>query len=221
MDRKVTADAPRRMLQTTEREMQRLLLDIHDGPVQHMYAALSQLDLLRRALESASGVEPEVHARAGRIQQLLETGLGEIRSFIGAFRPPEFQVGDLRTLFEDLLLQHTTATDTEVSLEAAPLPAVSLPVKIALYRILQESLSNAYRHGGATRVKVTLASDRNDRVQATIADNGCGFDLAATTDRNHFGLAGMRDRVDLIGGTIAITSAPGAGTTVTVEAPTE
>jgi signal transduction histidine kinase len=212
------------MLHVTERELQRILLDIHDGPVQHMYAALSQLDLLRRALQAGGdGVEAEVMERAERIRLLLEGGLNEVRSFIGAFRPPEFEARPLRTLLEGLVLQHEATTDADVTLEVAQsLPEIALPVKIALYRVLQEGLSNAYRHGGANRVVVRLdrqASGRARRLRMEVEDNGAGFDIATADGGEHFGVAGMRDRVEMIGGTFALRSAPGSGTTISVEVP--
>jgi signal transduction histidine kinase len=216
-------EASRRMLHVTERELQRILLDIHDGPVQYMYAALSQLDLLRRALDAAGGASEAALDRLGRTRSLLEQGLNEVRSFIGAFRPPEFEWRDLRALLEGLVIQHEAATDTRVTLavDGEP-PATDIAVRIALYRVLQEGLSNAYRHGGADRVVVRLAavdSAREPRLRMTIEDNGAGFDVNAARRDDHFGLRGMRDRVESLGGTLALRSVPGEGTVITVEVP--
>lgn len=213
--------ASRRMLAITEWELQRILLDIHDGPVQHMYAALSQVDLMESALDRSSGLDPEVVLRKDRIRKLLEDGLNEVRSFIGAFRAPEFEHRPLRQLVDELLLQHEDLTDTQIVLEADDdLPAADLPLRIALYRILQEGLSNAYRHGGASKVVVRLRRPRDDnprRLRLDIIDNGAGFDTTNALGDAHFGLRGMRDRVEMVGGTFAILSSPGEGTTVTVE----
>ena len=213
--------ASRRMLAITEWELQRILLDIHDGPVQHMYAALSQVDLMESALDRSSGLDPEVVLRKDRIRKLLEDGLNEVRSFIGAFRAPEFEHRPLRQLVDELLLQHEDLTDTQIVLEADDdLPAADLPLRIALYRILQEGLSNAYRHGGASKVVVRLRRPRDDnprRLRLDIIDNGAGFDTTNALGDAHFGLRGMRDRVEMVGGTFALVSSPGEGTTVTVE----
>ncbi|HEX4933782.1 MAG TPA: sensor histidine kinase [Gemmatimonadaceae bacterium] len=213
--------ASRRMLAITEWELQRILLDIHDGPVQHMYAALSQLDLMEAALERSTGVDPEVLQRKDRIRKLLEDGLTEVRSFIGAFRAPEFEHRPLRQLIDELLLQHEHLTDTQTTLHTdAELPAEDLPVRIALYRILQEGLSNAYRHGGASRVTVSLRAVHagpRPRLRLEIVDNGAGFDTTDALGEAHFGLRGMRDRVEMIGGSFELSSAPGKGTRVTVE----
>jgi len=211
------------MMQVTERELQRILLDIHDGPVQHMYAALSQLDLLRRALDGAGVDDGEVSERIERIRVLLEGGLNEVRSFIGAFRPPEFEARDLVTLLEGLALQHEAMTDTELTLDVrGALPEVPLPVKIALYRVLQEGLSNAYRHGGANRVAVRLrrvVRRGEPRLRISISDNGHGFTPRAVDSDKHFGLQGMRDRVEMIGGRFRLRSQPGRGAMIAVEVP--
>ena len=212
-------------MQITERELQRILLDIHDGPVQHMYAALSQVDLLRRTLEAQGPVPVEADDRMRRIRQLLEGGLNEVRSFIGAFRPPEWEARDLVTLLEGLALQHESMTDTTIFLDVRePLPEVVLPVKIGLYRVLQEGLSNAYRHGGATRVAVRIrrVERRGEpRLRMTVSDDGRGFDAAAPLSEKNFGIQGMRDRVEMIGGRFRLKSAVGMGATLAVEVPLE
>lgn len=215
--------ASHRMMQVTERELQRILLDLHDGPVQNMYAALSQLDLLRRGLEAAGTSTPAVDDRIGRIRQLLESGLGEVRSFIGAFRPPEFEARDLVTLVESLAMQHESVTDTVIDLQVrGPLPDVGLYVKIALYRVLQESLSNAYRHGGARRMVVRLRPVRRrgaPRLRMSVSDDGNGFDPSQKRGDKHFGLSGMRDRVQMVGGRFRLRSVVGRGTTIAAEVP--
>lgn len=215
--------ASHRMMQVTERELQRILLDIHDGPVQHMYAALSQLDLLRRALDAAGVRDPGVAERTERIRVLLEGGLNEVRSFIGAFRPPEFEARGLVTLLEGLALQHEAMTDTRIELDVrGTLPDVPLPVKIGLYRVLQEGLSNAYRHGGAHRVVVRLrrvVRRGEPRLRMSVSDNGHGFDAATVPVEKHYGLQGMRDRVEMIGGRFRLRSQPGRGAMIAVEVP--
>lgn len=214
-------DASHRMMQVTERELQRILLDIHDGPVQHMYAALSQLDLLRRAIDSGDGAA--ARERMERIRLLLEGGLNEVRSFIGAFRPPEFEARELVTLLEGLALQHEAMTDTEIELDVREgLPDVPLPVKICLFRVLQEGFSNAYRHGGANRVVVRLRRvirHGQPRLRMTVGDNGHGFEPGKVAGDKHFGLQGMRDRVEMIGGRYRLRSKPGRGAMMAVEVP--
>lgn len=217
---------PQSLLQISDGELQRVLLDIHDGPVQYMFAALSQLDLLRRALAPCAGCADGVPAldRADRIRQLLESGLSEIRTFIGAFRTPDFEARDLGPLLEGLALEHEAMSDTALTLElAAELPDTRLAQKIVLYRVLQEALSNAYRHGHATAVRVRLETARGGEgepwLTLSIADNGGGFDPATLDGRHHFGVAGMRERAEMVGGRFSLDGAPGRGVTVRVEVP--
>jgi len=158
-----------------------------------------------------------------RIRVLLEGGLNEVRSFIGAFRPPEFEARGLVALLEGLALQHEAMTGTEIVLEVrGSLPEVPLPVKIGLYRVLQEGLSNAYRHGGANLVTVRLrrvVRRGEPRLRISISDNGHGFDPRAVPAKDHFGLQGMRDRVEMIGGRFRLRSRPGRGAMIAVEVP--
>jgi signal transduction histidine kinase len=217
--------ASRRLLATSERELQRIVLDMHDGPVQDIFAALSQLQVLERALAADAVGEQRVR----QAMRLLERALGEIRNFIGAFRPPGFERRALGEIIEGLAVQHETLTDQAVEFELpSDLGDCALPTKIAIYRILQEGLANGHRHSGATRQRVTVER-RGSAIALTVSDDGRGFDpkrvLASEEDvgveGGHFGLRGIQDRVAMLGGTFALESAPGRGTSLTVTLPAE
>ncbi len=95
-------------------------------------------------------------------------------------------------------------------------------MRIVLYRVLQEALSNAYRHGGAGEVAVVLerAGDAaTPWLRLTVRDNGAGFDGATLPAGKHFGLRGMEARLTMVGGAFALESAPGSGTVVRAEVP--
>jgi signal transduction histidine kinase len=217
--------ASRRLLATSERELQRIVLDMHDGPVQDIFAALSQLQVLARALAG----DPASEQRAWQAVRLLERALGEIRNFIGAFRPPGFERRALGEIIEGLAVQHETLTNQAVEFELPDeLGDCALPTKIAVYRILQEGLANGHRHSGATRQHVSVER-RGAAIALTVSDDGRGFDpqrvLAREEDvgveGGHFGLRGIQDRVAMLGGTFALESAPGRGTSLTVTLPAE
>ena len=91
-------------------------------------------------------------------------------------------------------------------------------VETGLYRITQEALSNARRHGGATRIQVDI-SEGESAIEASISDNGRGFDPASRS--SGFGLIGMQERAEILGGRLQVTSSPGQGTTVTAVLPVE
>lgn len=217
--------ASRRLLATSERELQRIVLDMHDGPVQDIFAALSQLQVLERALAQ----DPPSAQRARQAVQLLERALGEIRNFIGAFRPPGFERRGLGQIIEGLAVQHETLTDQEVELELPDdLGDCALPTKIAVYRILQEALANGHRHSGASEQRV-IVQRRGAAIALTVSDAGRGFDPARVLAREedvgveggHFGLRGIQDRVEMLGGSFALDSAPGRGTALKITLPAE
>ncbi len=215
--------ASRRMLATSERELQRIVLDMHDGPVQDIFAALSQLQVLERALAP----DPPAQQRARQAMGLLERALGEIRNFIGAFRPPGFERRALGAIIEGLAVQHESLTNQMVELSVPDdLGDCTLAAKIAIYRILQEALANGHRHSGATQQRLIVAR-REGTITLTVSDDGRGFDpkgvLAREADvgveGGHFGLRGIQDRVAMLGGGFALESAPGRGTSLTVTLP--
>ncbi len=219
--------AARRILAVTEEELQRIILNIHDGPVQKLFAVLSQVNLLQARANQGAVPAEQLGTALGRMAALLESSLGEIKTSLGTFRPPEFARRDLLSVIEGLIIQHEEFTGCKVDLEArGAIPRVSLPVKIAIYRIVQEALSNACRHAGVNRVKVSLLAGRG-RVRLEVEDKGRGFvppplvGPEATEREEHIGLRGMRERVALAGGTFAIESAPGAGTRIAVEVPVD
>ncbi len=224
-------DASLDMLTINEEEFGRIILDIHDGPVQNMFAALSQVNLLQSQLaQHGAGSHEEdyteLQKRLPRISGLLESSLTEIRNFIGAFRPPEFARRNLQIVVEGLIIQHEELTGSTVNLQVAQsLPIVPLPIKIALYRIVQEALFNAHKHAGVNHHDVRLGMD-GGVLCLTVADQGAGFDVATalaakaeTEAGRHIGLRGMGDRVKMVGGSLNIQSAPGQGTRIEVRIP--
>jgi signal transduction histidine kinase len=218
----------RRLLAVAEEEFQRVVLDVHDGPVQNIFAALSQLALARARLPRDTA-DPAGGALAAepidRASALLERALEEIRVTLTAFRAPEFTGRPLADIVEELVVQHETLGGGAVSLDlAGPIPDVPPLAKIALYRVLQEALSNIRRHAGVAEAAVRMWMDRR-AVCLEIADRGRGFSPPplvgpeATEQQEHIGLRGMRDRAAMLGGTLTVDSRPGAGTRVVVHVP--
>jgi len=210
-------------LAAAERDLQQIILDIHDGPVQDIFGALSQIQMLRHRGDVQS---PDALV-LDRVAASLERALGEIRNFIGAFRPPEFERRPVGAILEQLVVQHESLTGATVDFAmTTPLPdQVPLSLKISLYRILQEALANATRHAGVTHFEVSARANRR-HIVVQVRDRGKGFDVAKVLKKEidvgvaggHFGLRGMRDRVAIMNGKLSITSGR-AGTIVTIRLP--
>jgi signal transduction histidine kinase len=220
--------AASRILAVTEEELQRIILDIHDGPVQSLFAALTQINLMqkRRTRGNAVSLE-ECDQLFSRLNILMETALGEIRHFLGTFRPPDFARRELADIIQGLLLHHEMTTGSEVDYQSTSKPiSTSMPVRIALYRFCQEALSNAYRHAQADKQWIRL--DKTDgHIVLEVGDDGKGFNPPplsgpeATEQEEHIGLRGMRDRIALVGGQFELFSEPGKGTRIVVKVPVD
>ncbi len=217
--------AGRRLLAVAEEELQRVVLDIHDGPVQHLFAALGQLSLLHDQLASYAAAS---HLDTlGRAESLLEASLHDIRIIVSTLYAPEFAGRSIAEIAEELVVQHETLSGTEVTFTLSePLPPLSPLVKIALYRVLQEALSNIRRHAGDHAAAIRLWSS-GDYVHLDIEDHGRGFQPPplvgpdATERQQHIGLRGMRDRAAMVGGELSVQSRPGEGTRVCVRVPSD
>ena len=157
-----------------------------------------------------------------RAQELAAAALDETRSAIAGLRPPVLDDLGLAASLESL--GHAFPT-LDVRVDAAPL-SMAEHAETAVYRTAQEALQNAAKHAGARSVRVRLYRQK-DRVVLEVTDDGTGFDVAAAAPARRvapggptgFGLSGMRERAELLGGRLELTSAPGRGTTVRLPIP--
>ena len=219
------------ILEKDERMLGRIGLDIHDGPTQQLSVALLEVQLLEADLADAEAEgkpAPEsLRPSLGRIYETVGGALHEMRELIGHLRPAQFEDRRLKDILQDAVTGFESRSDCLVTTEWEgdfPVNGVSATQRITLYRILQESLTNAHRHGRATLVTV-LVRDEEAGTTLVVTDDGAGFDPEAVQRRRpgvplqRFGLHGMRDRAQMLGGTFEITSAPGRGATVRVFLP--
>lgn len=215
----------RRILSVVEEELNRIVLDVHDGPVQTLFAALSVMTQLEHEIQTKAPESPTLLPKVHQVTSMIEASLKEIKSFLGTFRSPEFQRHPLYLVLESLVIQHEEWTGQRVDLTIQALPVeISLSTKIALYRILQEALSNCHRHAEVDHQRVKLWAE-DDWICLQISDEGKGFEPPpmdgpqATERHEHIGLRGMRERVGLLGGYFDLQSAVGQGTKITVKVP--
>jgi signal transduction histidine kinase len=219
------------ILATDERMLGRMGLDIHDGPTQQLSVAMLEVQLLEADLADAEeqGKPPPESLRTslGRIYETVGGALHEMRELIGHLRPAQFEDRRLTDILQDAIVAFEARSDSQV--EAVfegefAVNGVSITQRITLYRILQETLTNADRHGHATQVRVRAVEDEGG-VTLEVTDDGGGFDPATVQRRRpgmplaRFGLHGMQDRAQILGGTFHIASAPGSGTVVRVFLP--
>jgi signal transduction histidine kinase len=203
-----------------ERRLMRLGFDLHDGPLQEIVALAEEL---RIASSQISGVVPDdfrprvrgrfndVHARLETLDESLRQIAHSIRSTTAVARP----VADAVEL-ELRALQNTVDIETSLEVEGN-LSDLSDSQKIVLFRVVQEALSNVRKHSEATKVSVALRS-RRTFVDVSVTDNGCGFD-PRELDADRLGLAGISERVRLLGGAVELETMPGVGTNIRATLP--
>ena len=205
-----------RLMKAQEDERLHLSRELHDESGQLLAALMVQLGLLEREASQAGDVRDrivELKYATSEIQDNLH------RMAIN-LRPASLDHLGLVTALQQYVDEFRRQYDMNVEFEAVGMGDKRLPIEVetALFRIVQESLTNVVLHAQATRVDV-LINLRNKHVVTIIEDNGVGFLPASPTVENHLGLFGMRERIEMLGGKFTIESAPGKGTTVNVEVP--
>ncbi len=207
-------DAFRRVIDALELERRRLSRELHDETGQ----ALTSILLGLRALEDTLETE-ESHQAIARLRELVVATLQDVRRLALELRPSALDDFGLVAAVEHLTRTFAEKTGMKVDFGAA-LGDERLPTEVetALYRIVQESLTNIVKHARAQRVSIALTRMEGS-VKAVVEDDGRGFD-PATTDGG-FGLVGMGERLALLGGRLRIESSPGAGTTIAADVPVQ
>ena len=200
-----------------ERVLRRISADLHDGPVQDLGLALLRLDHTL-ALAEKPGLPEETRLLTDDlevIQSAIQRALAEMRALSAGMGVPHLNDLTLPQTLARAVHAHQRRTETAVTLDLDGTPErASLPVKITLYRLVQEALTNAYRHAGGVGQGVALCYDAG-RLHVEVSDAGPGFvDGGAAEWDKHLGLVGMRERVESLGGNFRVVSAPGRGTKI-------
>jgi signal transduction histidine kinase len=213
--------------ETDEQLLMRIGHSLHDGPVQDLGLALLRIKSLRQGTEARlAGGDTEAQ-RVREDFQLVETALAdalkETREVSADLHLPQLEEMKLAEVMEKAKLDHERKTGSTIELfqEAVP-DSANLPLKIAVYRVIQEALNNSHHHAGGKGQRISV-SHTEGWLEIRIADGGPGFDPAeAAAERGKrpgLGLRGMRERVEMLGGTLMIDSSPENGTTIRARLP--
>ncbi|HXD42294.1 MAG TPA: sensor histidine kinase [Ramlibacter sp.] len=205
-----------------ERFLRRISADLHDGPGQDLALGLMRFESVAEACRdcatcNAPGRPVQDDFQTVRIA--LKSAFSDLRSISMGLQLPEIdQLGSSQIAgraVRDFERKTGATVRLATSCDSSELP---LPVKIALYRLIQESLANGFRHGGGSDLSVELACN-GSWLDVTISDKGTGFDPLKVDSKSHFGLEGMRERVEILGGSFQVQTAPGHGTVVRASLP--
>lgn len=212
-------DAVAKAVLFQENERRFLALEIHDVISQALAALFYRAQMCEHL---APGAPDPVRTELAEIRHLAQGLLDEVTVLIFNLRPPTLDEGPLtavRRYVVEFRRQAAIEVDTALTGDETPLSDIA---SLFLYRLVQESLTNVRLHSRARKVSVQV-DVRPDCATGEIRDDGVGFcpaDLAATVDRPHLGIVGMRERAWLLGGSLEVNSAPGLGTAIRFALPT-
>jgi len=207
-----------RMVQQHEAERRRLSRELHDETAQVFSAVKMELGVLRE------GIAPPERPRLDQVLALIDDGIRTIRNVTNDLRPSLLDDLGLLPALRSLAAEFAERSGVDATFSApASLPGLSSEAELALFRALQEALANVARHAEATTVEIGLSAS-GGRVLLQVRDDGRGFPaepLEAYERRGHMGLAGMRERIGALGGSVRTLQAPGGGALVEVSVPVD
>lgn len=216
------AEAQRRIAKERENERSRLARELHDGPLQMMFGIGYKLD----ALDGTNVDKPDRRNMLKETKKALRDVSSTIRGICSTLRPPMLSDFGIDSALKSLgtNIQHA---HPEVHIRYELMPErrpLAVDIRLALYRIAQEAIGNAVRHGKAEHIVLRFEHDI-EQILLEVEDDGVGFSvpdsLVSLTRENHFGLLGIEERAAGIGGQLHIESIEGTGTVIRVLVPDE
>jgi signal transduction histidine kinase len=204
------------VLTAHEGERKRIARELHDDTGQALTSILVRLRLLEKTVKDET-----VRRNVEELRDLTSNALDSVRRMAVDLRPAALDDLGLVPALHSYADKYSNAWPISVTFSAEGLKKRLPPnVELVLYRIVQEALTNVAKHSGARSVEVKLRR-RSNVITVTVADDGRGFDLREVTRKEGAGLGlfGMRERLALVGGTVAIDSAPGRGTAIIARVP--
>lgn len=221
--RSVEAERKRLLDQTVhsvEAERKRIAIELHDGPIQHLTALGLRLDAERRRL-ARQLPESSHDANLDSLQEGLRSEIADLRRVVTNLRPPALDEWGLDVALSNYVSAMKEDSDLDCLLQAHLTRRLPSAIETVLYRVVQEALTNVVRHARARQAIVTLSEEQGE-VALEVRDDGIGIGAGTIDERGlagHFGLLGMRERVQMIGGAWELTSTPGSGTEIRARIP--
>lgn len=205
-----------RILEAQEEERRRLSREIHDGPAQLLANTLLRTEIIEKKINSDSS--DSVIEEVRQLRYLVREALKEVRGIIYDLRP--MALDDLGLVPALMKYLNTVEENFNIPIHFQLLGTdrrFSMKLETAVFRLIQESVQNACKHSQASQIEVKLEFQK-DSLSILIRDNGVGFQVEKQRE-DSFGLIGMSERVDLLGGKITIHSEPNEGTAVMINIP--
>jgi len=218
-DEEVQRQLLQKVITAQEDERRRVAVELHDGVIQNLVSALYRLRLCEVRMRET---DSEAALALREAEEIMDGSIAEMRRIVAGLRPFVLDDLGLAVALEKHVGQAREKAPCEILLDLVPeeIPPLPKEAETALFRIAQEAISNAIKHSRCTRARVALRVEGGE-VVLEVADDGVGFN-ASGTQRRHaagFGLVGMRERAESLGGSLRISSVRGGGTSVVARLP--
>lgn len=214
--------AASRVTLLNEQFLRRISSDLHDGPAQDLAFALLRIDSIVEACGNCPVAISDDRLITDEFKTMhvaLGSAMEEVRTISAGLRLPILKMKSPAQVAERVIRDYHQKTNQAVDLKVDDAPKnAPMPVKITLFRVLQEALSNGFRHAGGSEQSVRVWED-SGQLHANVRDAGMGFDPQDINNDGHLGLAGMRERVEVLGGMFSLSSTPGEGTLISMVIP--
>ena len=206
------------IIESQEAERRKIARELHDGPAQSMAGILIRLDLIKRlGNQDFKGIYEEID----NVSSMGRETLADVRRIMFDLKPSLLHENNfsntLKEYFNDYEAKYNFTIDF---LQIGQDKQYNLSLETALFRMVQEAVTNIRKHSGIKRAVVKF-EDNGANLTLVVKDEGIGFEPNNTGDKESYGILGMKERVNLFGGKLDIISAPGAGTQVIIQVPLE
>lgn len=195
-------------------ERQRLARELHDAVSQQLFAISMMSSAIKETMDEADG---RVREQMAAVEKMAGDAQSEMRALLLHLRPATLEGKGLKEGIEELLAELEAKQPVSIRWEVANLPDLPKGIEDHLFRIVQEGLSNVFRHSQAASVNVRLGM-AGRQISLRIFDNGIGFDMSKPKSSS-YGLQTIQERVNEIGGVAEVISFPGKGTQIEVKVP--
>jgi two-component system sensor histidine kinase DegS len=206
------------IIESQEAERRKIARELHDGPAQSMASILIRLDLMKRMWDQdVAGIYEEIE----NVRDMSRETLDDIRRIMFDLKPSLLHENNFSSTLRDYFYDYEDKYNFNIEFVLIGEDKnYDLSLEIALFRIVQESITNIRKHAGVKQAQVKL-EDNGGFLTLVIKDEGCGFDLNSVSNKESYGILGMMERVNLLGGKLDIFAVPGQGTRIVIKVPLE